>query len=76
MEAAMTGHMTADAIAIGMRAYENAIRLGHPYLGGEHFLLALAAAVQPAGAVLREHGATPGRVEAENRRSRRRWPVR
>jgi hypothetical protein len=65
MEAAMTGHMTADAIAIGMRAYENAIRLGHPYLGGEHFLLALAAAVQPAGAVLREHGATPGRVEAE-----------
>jgi hypothetical protein len=57
--------MTADANAIAMRAYENAIRLGHPYLGGEHFLLALAAAGQPAGAVLREHGATPGRVEAE-----------
>jgi len=65
MEAAMTGHMTADAIAIGRRAYENAIRLGHPYLGGEHFLLALAGSGQPAGAVLREHGATPGRVEAE-----------
>ncbi len=61
----MTGHMTADAGAIAMQACEHAIRLGHPYLGGEHFLLALAAAGQPAGAVLREHGVTPGRVEAE-----------
>ncbi len=61
----MTEYMTADAIAIAMRAYENAIRLGHPYLGGEHFLLALAGVGQPAGAVLREHGVTPGRVEAE-----------
>jgi hypothetical protein len=57
-EAAMTRYMTADANAIARRAYDNAIRLGHPYLGGEHFLLALAAAAQPAGAVLREHGAT------------------
>ena len=61
----MTRHMTADAIAIAMQAYEHAIRLGHPYLGGEHFLLALAATGQQAGTVLREHGVTPGRVEAE-----------
>lgn len=67
----MTEHMTADARALAEQAYEHAIRLGHPYLGGEHFLLALAAAGQPtgdgrlAGIVLREHGVTPGRVEAE-----------
>jgi hypothetical protein len=61
----MTGHMAPDANAIAEQAYEHAIRLGHRYLGGEHLLLALAAAGQPAGAVLREHGVTPGRVEAE-----------
>ena len=61
----MTEHFTADARAISMRAYEHAIRLGHPYFGGEHYLLALAGAAQPAGGVLREHGVTPGRVEAE-----------
>ncbi len=61
----MAEHMTADARAIAMQAYGHATRLGHPYLGGEHFLLALATAAQPAGAVLREHGVTPGRVEAE-----------
>jgi Clp amino terminal domain, pathogenicity island component len=61
----LTEHMTRDAVAIAIQAYEHAIRLGHPYLGGEHFLLALAAADQPAGSVLRELGATPGRVEAE-----------
>jgi hypothetical protein len=61
----MTRHLTADADAISRQAYEQALWLGHPYLGGEHFLLALAAADQPAGAVLREHDVTPGRVEAE-----------
>lgn len=61
----MTRNLTADALVVSMQAYEHAVRLGHPYLGGEHFLLALAAADQPAGAVLREHGVTPGRVEAE-----------
>lgn len=62
----MTEHiMTRDAGAISIRAYEHATRLGHPYLGGEHYLLALAAAAHPAGAVLREHGVTPERVEAE-----------
>jgi hypothetical protein len=61
----MTRHFTEDANAIVVQAYEHAIRLGHPYLGGEHLLLALAAASQPAGAVLREHGITPERTEAE-----------
>jgi ATP-dependent Clp protease ATP-binding subunit ClpA len=57
--------VTREAGAISLRAYEHALRLGHPYLGGEHYLLALAAASQPAGAVLRAHGVTPGRAEAE-----------
>ena len=61
----MTRNFTEDANAIVVRAYEHATRLGHPYLGGEHLLLALAAAGQPAGAVLREHGVTPERTEAE-----------
>ena len=50
----MTAHQTRDAVAIAMRAYDHAIRLGHRHFGAEHFLLALAAADQPAGAVLRE----------------------
>ena len=61
----MTRTFTEDANAIVVQAYEHAIRLEHPYLGGEHLLLALAGAGQPAGAVPREHGVTPGRVEAE-----------
>ena len=61
----MTRHFNEDADAIVVRAYEHAIRVGHPYLGGEHLLLALADVGQPPGAVLREHGVTPGRVEAE-----------
>ena len=61
----MAGHMTPDARAVTMCAYEHAIRLGHRYLGGEHFLLALASADQPAGTVLRDHGVTPDSVEAE-----------
>ena len=61
----MTRHFTEDANAISEQASRHAIRLGHPYLGGEHFLLALSAASQPAGAVLREHGVTPERTEAE-----------
>ena len=61
----MTRTFTEDANAIVVQAYEHAIRLGHPYLGGEHLLLALANASQPACAVAREHGVTPGRAEAE-----------
>jgi hypothetical protein len=47
----MAGHMTPDARAVAIGAYKHAIRLGHRYLGGDHFLLALASADQPAGAV-------------------------
>ena len=61
----MTRNFNEDANAIVVQAYEHAIRLGHPCLGGEHLLLALAAAGQPAGGVLHEHGVTPERVEAE-----------
>ena len=57
--------LTRDAGAVSIRAYEHATRLGHPYLGTEHYLLALAAAAHPVGAVLREHGVTPERAEAE-----------
>ena len=40
----MTEHiMTRDAGAITLRAFEHATRLGHPYLGGEHYLLVRAA---------------------------------
>jgi ATP-dependent Clp protease ATP-binding subunit ClpA len=61
----MTRHFSEDASDLMVQAYEHAIRLGHPYLGGEHLLLALAGADKPAGAVLREHGAPPERTEAE-----------
>ena len=57
--------MNTDAIAVAIGAYEHALRLGHGYLGSEHFLLALTETDQPAGAVLREHGVTPERVEQE-----------
>ena len=60
----MSAHQTRDAIAIARRAYDHAIRLGHRHYGAEHFLLALAGADEPAGAVLREFGVTPERVEA------------
>jgi ATP-dependent Clp protease ATP-binding subunit ClpA len=61
----MAERLAEEAMAIPMLAFELAVRLGHDYLGGEHFLLALASSNQPAGAVLREHGVTPERVEAE-----------
>ncbi len=32
----MTRHMTEDASALAEQAADHAIRLGHPYLGGEH----------------------------------------
>jgi ATP-dependent Clp protease ATP-binding subunit ClpA len=57
--------MTAEARAIQMGAFEDALRLGHAYVGSEHTLLALAGADHPAAAVLREHGVTPGRVEEQ-----------
>lgn len=61
----MTSHMTRDARAVSMLGYEHVRRLGHRHFGGEHFLLALASAAQPVGAILREYGVTPERVEQE-----------
>jgi ATP-dependent Clp protease ATP-binding subunit ClpA len=61
----MAERLTREAMAIPMLAFELAISLGHEYLGGEHLLLALASIDQPAGAVLRERGVIPERVEAE-----------
>jgi ATP-dependent Clp protease ATP-binding subunit ClpA len=61
----MAERLTREAVAIPMLAFELALRFGHEYLGGEHLLLALASIDQPAGAVLRERGVTPERVEAE-----------
>ena len=61
----MTRTFNEDANAIVVQAYERATGLGHPYLGAEHLLLALSSVGQPAGAILREHGVTPERVEAE-----------
>ena len=58
-------HLTPQAGSIAGRAGRHAIRLGHRYIGGEHFLLALADADHPVGVVLRERGLTPERVEAE-----------
>lgn len=63
--ATITLHLDPDACLAGEQAFGHAIRLGHRYLGGEHILLALAAANTPAGAVLRAHGLTPARVEAQ-----------
>src|SRR5581483_1942673 len=63
--ATMHLHLDPEARAVAMRGYDHAIRLRHRYLGGEHFLLALAEAGTPAGAMLREHGLTPDRVEAQ-----------
>jgi ATP-dependent Clp protease ATP-binding subunit ClpA len=57
--------LTEGARAIQMGAFEHARRLGHPYVGCEHTLLALAGAGHPAAAALREHGVTPGRVEEQ-----------
>ncbi len=57
--------MNRELGRICAQAYGHATRLGCPFLGAEHFLLALAAADHPAAEVLREHGVTPQGVEAE-----------
>jgi len=57
--------LTGDARQVVACASEQARRLGHGFIGGEHLLYALACADGEAGAVLRERGVTPERVEAE-----------
>jgi Clp amino terminal domain, pathogenicity island component len=50
--------LTEEARAIPIGGFEHARRLGLPYVGCEHWLIALAGAGHPAGAALREHGVT------------------
>lgn len=57
--------LTEEARAIPMGGFEHARRLGLPYVGCEHWLIALAGADHPAAAALREHGVTPERVEEQ-----------
>ena len=61
----MPERFTGDARQVVVRASEQARRLGHGFIGGEHLLYGLACADGEAGAVLRERGVTPERVEAE-----------
>jgi len=56
---------TPDFRTVMVHAGEHARRLGHTHRGGEHFLLALAAADVPVAAVLHSRGVTPERVEEE-----------
>jgi ATP-dependent Clp protease ATP-binding subunit ClpA len=61
----MPEQFTGDAGQVVVRAGEQARRLGHGFIGGEHLLYGLAGADGEVGAVLRERGVTPERVEAE-----------
>ncbi|MFI5613431.1 Clp protease N-terminal domain-containing protein [Amycolatopsis sp. NPDC051903] len=61
----MFERFTPEARTVVVHAQEHARRLGHHHVGCEHLLLAVASAGEPAGAVLRERGSTPDRVEEE-----------
>jgi ATP-dependent Clp protease ATP-binding subunit ClpA len=61
----MPTQFTGDARQVVVCASEQARRLGHGFIGGEHLLYGLASADGEVGAVLRERGVTPERVEAE-----------
>jgi ATP-dependent Clp protease ATP-binding subunit ClpA len=61
----MPKRFTGDARQVVVCAQEQARRLGHGFLGCEHLLYGLASADEEVGAVLRERGVTPERVEAE-----------
>jgi hypothetical protein len=61
----MFERFTGDARVVVAHAQDHARRLGHRYIGCEHLLLAVVSTGEPAGAVLRERGLTPDRVEGE-----------
>ncbi len=61
----MFERFTAEARQIVVQAQADARRFGHGYIGCEHLLLAAASTGEPASAVLRDHGVTPERIEAE-----------
>ena len=56
----MFERFTVDARTVVVHAQEHARRLGHRYVGCEHFLLAVVSAGEPVGAVLREQGISSG----------------
>jgi ATP-dependent Clp protease ATP-binding subunit ClpA len=60
----MLERFTGSARFIVGQAQANARRLGHGYIGCEHLLMAAAMVDDPVGAVLRDHGVTPERIEA------------
>jgi ATP-dependent Clp protease ATP-binding subunit ClpA len=59
----VNGDFDLGARTVIVHAQGHARRLGHHYVGCEHFLLAATFSDEPAGAVLRAHGLTPERVE-------------
>jgi Clp amino terminal domain, pathogenicity island component len=61
----MFERFTVTVRRVVVQAQEAARRLGHGYIGCEHLLLALVSEAEPASLVLRDHGVTPDRVEAE-----------
>ena len=61
----MPEQFAGDARQVVTCASEQARRLGHGFIGGEHLLYGLASADGEVGALLRERGVTPERVEAE-----------
>ncbi len=60
----MFERFTGAARQIIVEAQKEARRLGHPYIGCEHLLLAAAALDEPASEILRDQGVTPERIEA------------
>lgn len=54
-----------DVRHVFVRANEQAHRLGHGWLGGEHILYGLASAPGEVGEILRDRGVTALRVQAE-----------
>ena len=61
----MFERFTEDARHVVVQAQAAARRLGHGYIGCEHLLLAAACTGEAAGAILRDQGVSPERVEAE-----------
>jgi ATP-dependent Clp protease ATP-binding subunit ClpA len=61
----MFGAFTEEARQVVVRAHAEAHRLGHPFLGNEHLLYGLAGAGGATGQLLRGHGISTERVEAE-----------
>lgn len=61
----MAERITGEARQVVVRAQAHARRLGHGFIGDEHLLYGLAGADDEVGAVLRDRGVTPERVESE-----------